>query len=277
MQTLKQGGKGADVRRWQLFLIGQGLQPGPTDGDFGPATHKATMEFQARYRLAPDGVVGLKTLGQAMLLGFEAVRDRAGKTPAAKVPAAKRPSAVMANPNWPLRPSLAPLTGTAARQKLFGRYSFRADPVAGNPENIRIQGSWEDDNIVRVSIPQLRGVAGAPRDGNVRFHRLAAAQLQAMWRAWEKADLLDRVLAWDGSFVPRFVRGSRSILSNHAFGTAFDINAAWNSLGARPALAGATGSVRELAPIANAHGFFWGGHFNGRPDGMHFEVAVLKG
>ena len=42
-----------------------------------------------------------------------------------------------------------------------------------------------------------------------------------------------------------------------------------------PAPAGAEGSVRELVDIANAHGFFWGGHFKGRPDGMHFEVAKL--
>jgi len=29
-------------------------------------------------------------------------------------------------------------------------------------------------------------------------------------------------------------------------------------------------------PLANEHGFYWGGHFRHRPDGMHFEIAVLK-
>jgi hypothetical protein len=34
--------------------------------------------------------------------------------------------------------------------------------------------------------------------------------------------------------------------------------------------------VRELVPIANAFGFYWGGHFGaGRVDGMHFEVAKV--
>ena len=61
----------------------------------------------------------------------------------------------------------------------------------------------------------------------------------------------------------------------YAFGSAFDINTKWNKLGRVPALAGEEGSVRELVSIANEHGFFWGGHFNGRPDGMHFEVATL--
>jgi hypothetical protein len=73
--------------------------------------------------------------------------------------------------------------------------------------------------------------------------------------------------------VPRFIRGSHSVLSNHAYGTAFDINAPWNALGVRPALVGKPGSVRELVPLAAEHGFAWGGHFRTRPDGMHFELV----
>lgn len=34
------------------------------------------------------------------------------------------------------------------------------------------------------------------------------------------------------------------------------------------------GSVRELVPIANEHGFYRGGHFS-RRDGMHVELAQL--
>ena len=34
------------------------------------------------------------------------------------------------------------------------------------------------------------------------------------------------------------------------------------------------GSVRQLVPIANELGFYWGGHFN-RRDGMHFEMARI--
>jgi hypothetical protein len=68
------------------------------------------------------------------------------------------------------------------------------------------------------------------------------------------------------------VRGSTTTLSNHAYGTAFDINAAWNGLGREPAPLGAKGSVLELLPLAEAHGFAWGGLFS-RRDAMHFEVA----
>jgi hypothetical protein len=100
--------------------------------------------------------------------------------------------------------------------------------------------------------------------------------LKALWEDWERADLLDRILSYDGSFVPRFIRGSATQLSNHAFGSAFDINADENRLGTRPPLAGARGSTRELVPLANKHGFYWGGHFSTRPDGMHFEIAFIQ-
>ena len=65
-------------------------------------------------------------------------------------------------------------------------------------------------------------------------------------------------------------------LSNHAWGTAFDINAALNPRGTVPVFRGQPGSVRELVPRANDLGFYWGGHFS-RRDGMHFEVARVLG
>jgi hypothetical protein len=35
MMVLRQGKRGKTVRKWQFFLIGQGLQPGKADGIFG--------------------------------------------------------------------------------------------------------------------------------------------------------------------------------------------------------------------------------------------------
>jgi hypothetical protein len=172
------------------------------------------------------------------------------------------------------RSDLSPLVGTAERQRLFGTFTFVADPKPGNKENIRITNDWPEKNIVKVSIP-VKSVLGRNGPLEFEFHRLAADQLIAMWLQWEKEGLLDRILTFDGSFVPRFIRGSTRTLSNHAFGTAFDINAQFNPLGQEPAAMGAKGCLRELVPIANRFGFAWGGHFNKRPDGMHFEVARI--
>jgi D-alanyl-D-alanine carboxypeptidase/Putative peptidoglycan binding domain len=261
MRVLRQEMTGEDVERWQFFLVGQNHHL-EVDGNFGNDTVKATKDFQAENHLDVDGAVGPNTLGRAMTLGFNPLDDPGGGPTSAA--------------NFPPPPSFQPLVSTADRQRLFGTFQFVAAPVPSNPENIRILGGWEQENITRVPLPQLVGVPGAPHDGGVRFHKKAVNQLLELWKAWGDAGLLDRILTWDGAFVPRFVRGSRTVLSNHAFGTAFDINAQQNPRGARPALVGRKGCVRELVGIAHQHGFYWGGHFGNKPDGMHFEVAVIK-
>ena len=113
------------------------------------------------------------------------------------------------------------------------------------------------------------------KSARIAFHRLAEKQLRKLFSDWEKEGLTSLILTYGGSYVPRFVRGRPGVLSNHAFGSAFDINVAWNGLGRVPAFVGQKGSVRELVKLANKNGFFWGGHFT-RLDGMHFEIAVLK-
>lgn len=259
MRVLRQGDRGADVKRWQFFLIGQLLDVGVADGIFGPRTHLSTVAFQQRHGLVPDGIVANRTVGQAAILGFQIVTD---------------PAEDVLSANFPPKPDFKQLAGTAARQAVFGKFSFVHQPLPGNPENIRITDDWAQKNIVVVTIPQLKGVPGAGSTGRVQFHAKAAEQMVALWQAWDDAGLVDRVLTWGGSFVPRFMRGTKT-LSTHAFGSAFDINVAFNPLGALPALVGKKGSVRELVPLAHKHGFFWGGHFSGRQDGMHFEIAKL--
>lgn len=262
MRVLRKKMEGADVKQWQFFLIGHGLLQGSADGIFGTKTEEATIAFQKECNLTADGVVGNQTLGKAMMLGLAVVQDPQDTS--------------NSGPNFPPPPGdLQPLSSTAARQKIFGKFAFKHKPLPNNKENIVITDNWEKDNIVRVIIPQLVGVKGATHDGGVRFHKLASKQLQDLWKAWAAQGLLDRVLTWEGAFVARYIRGHIGLLSNHAFGSAFDINYEWNKLGREPARVGKRGSVRELVQIANQHGFYWGGHFKKRPDGMHFEVAKI--
>ena len=70
MRVLKLGVGGSDVKKWQLFLVGQRLARFMPNGKFGPATRAATIAFQQKHGLDPDGKVGNRTLGRAMLLGF---------------------------------------------------------------------------------------------------------------------------------------------------------------------------------------------------------------
>lgn len=254
----------SDVRTIQELInghIGQltPLRPLVVDGRIGSATIFAIEEFQRRvvHMSQPDGRVDVGGRTLAALNGS----NSGGQQPA---------GGQATSTAFPPRPSFSPLVGNSARAAVFGRFDYVHEPVPGNAENIRILGNWESNNIVTVSINMGPNV-GTRR---VRFHQLASRQLQNLWEAWNTAGLLDRVLTYSGAFVPRFVRGSTSTLSNHAFGSAFDINVAWNGLGRTPALVGSTGSVRELVPIANEHGFYWGGHFS-RLDGMHFEIAQL--
>lgn len=257
LKLIRINSQGPLVTSWQFFLIGQQLYTGVVDGNFTREVQDATIEFQRRHNLQPDGVVGNKSYGVAMQLGFEGVvDDRSDRSGA----------------DFPKPPSFQPLVSNEERAKVFGKFSFVSQPVAGNPENIRVTDNWVGQNIVTTSIPQLINIKGSDR---VQFHKIAASQLVTLWKNWEEAGLLPLVLTWGGSYVPRFIRGSRTTLSNHSFGSAFDINVAWNQLGVVPALVGQKGSVRELVQIANHNGFYWGGHFS-RKDGMHFEVARIK-
>jgi peptidoglycan hydrolase-like protein with peptidoglycan-binding domain len=258
---LRRGARGSEVERWQQFLIGRGLLKGRADGDFGAMTEKASKAFQKSNGIIADGIIGPQSYAVALRLGFDpGLVDTIDPT-----------DTRILSGNSTLKPLSA-----AQRQKLFGVIEYDHTPTPGNREAITITNGWERDNITRVAIPQLKGIPvfGKPGSGQIPFHTKAAAQLQAMWGAWQAAGLLERVLTYEGSYNPRLIRGGTS-LSNHAYGTAFDINYNWNRLGQLPTAAGKHGSVRELVPIANEYGFFWGGHFKARPDGMHFEVARL--
>jgi hypothetical protein len=261
MKTLAKGRRNSKtvVRTWQEFLRGLRLLMGEADGIFGNQTHRATIAYQRIAGMVADGIVGNKTWGQAMADGLDMVEDKdKSKT----------------GPNWPPRPAGARSASLAVRQKLFGTFRYKHSPHPANPEAIKILGNWTGENIAKVTIPQLKGVRGAPKSGVIYVHKRIKAQVVALFQAWEYAGLVDLVEAWAGSWVPRFIRGSRTSLSNHAWGTAFDINAPWNGLRRTPALVGSTGSVRELVGLAHALGFYWGGWFS-RKDGMHFEASKV--
>lgn len=257
VKVIKRGSTGPAVRKWQTFLRGQGFGIQIT-GQFDAETEASTSNYQRQHRLDVDGVVGNQTLGHAGTLGMELV-DYVSD----------------ANSGYPREPRFAALMSTADRQRVFGKFAFTPAPTARDPEAIRITDNWPSENIITIQVPEWVGVTGFPVNGKISFHRHAAPRFRSFVAAVQAAGMRNQVLSWGGSFVPRFIRGSRTTLSNHAFGTAFDINMEWNALGAEPAWPGHKGCVFELVRLAHLHGFYWGGHFKRRRDGMHFELAEV--
>jgi peptidoglycan hydrolase-like protein with peptidoglycan-binding domain len=59
--VLRRGSSGTAVRQLQEALKEAGHDPGPIDGEFGPATEAAVRSFQQEKEIAADGVVGAIT------------------------------------------------------------------------------------------------------------------------------------------------------------------------------------------------------------------------
>jgi hypothetical protein len=239
-----------------------GLDPKTSDGRITPETITAIQALQKDVMKAdkPDGRI-----------------DPNGKTWKTLL---KSAGEVDTNPEgWPALPDFDAL-GPAKRAVLFGTFDYESAPAATDADAIKIKGTWVRDNIETVTIPQLANIENPAKSTRQSFHKKASKQFVDLWQAWDDGGLLDRVLTYAGSFVPRFQRKTARIanvspLSNHSWGTAFDINVAWNGLNATPAIIWEEGCVFELVDLAHQHGFFWGGHFSKRVDGMHFEVAKI--
>lgn len=258
MRVLRLNVVGEDVSEWEYFLRGRGFYYIEISDTYDADVETATKDYQGTRGLKVDGVVGNNTYAAAMQDGFNIVKDS---------------SLSKDGPNWPSKPDYHPLDSNE-KSHLFTRFSYVPNNTPDNPEAIHVLGSWFQDHITEVNIPQLYDVKGTAGLTHFPFHKLGASQFKGFFQAIENLGFKDRILTWGGSYSARFVRGSRVYLSNHSYGTAFDINVPWNMLGSQPALVGKRGSVRDLVLIAAKFGFYWGGYFR-RKDGMHFEISKL--
>lgn len=249
---------GRNVLEWQKFLISLGYSL-TLDGIFGTRTEQATKSFQSAHNLEIDGKAGTRTITAASSIynhkfNFESEQGTAAKSPG----------------YYPPRPGFGS-PSDAKRKDMFGAFEYKRKTGG----EIQILGNWTNENIVSIQIPALAGKVGSPSGGIIRVHKKAAPQFAAAFEAIESLGLSNRIISFAGAFYPRFIRGSTKTLSNHSFGSAIDINAPENWLNQKPARIGAKGCLLELVPIFNAFGFFWGGHYQSRLDGMHFEIARL--
>jgi hypothetical protein len=174
--------------------------------------------------------------------------------------------------------ALKPLTH-AERILKFGHITFKAAGTTANPERVVIPKEWSLGTMREVMIPALAKVGVRH---SLTFHYKTARRAAQLFMEWDRLGFMDHVKTWNGSWVSRFKRqegtaeeriakckGLTEIsLSNHSWGTAFDINAALYPLGKKVP---STSAMYQLADVAARYGFAWGGNFTSRPDGMHFE------
>jgi hypothetical protein len=199
----------------------------------------------------------LLTLGAGGALAWLALRSSAAKADTTMLPADKAPK--------PLDP--------AERDRRYGPLLGRVAPAPTptNPEALTLPAGWRQENIVTVDVPDLASVPGANK-GRITLHRRVVEPFRRLIAAWKEAGLLGDIVSWEGTFNPRFIRGSTTAVSTHAYATSFDLNARGNGLNETPLSLGQRGSVLRLVPVAEKLGWAWGGRFK-RLDGMHFEYV----
>ena len=76
----------------------------------------------------------------------------------------------------------------------------------------------------------------------------------------------------DWGYCFRMVRGTTNKLSNHASGTAIDLNATKHPLGKIGTFPAE--KVPMIRALARKYGLFWGGDYQVRKDEQHFEINV---
>jgi Putative peptidoglycan binding domain len=241
-----------EVQRWQYFLlVERGITAvGSVDGGFGSQTEQATKLFQMQNAIPTTGKLDAQTLSVAQNLGYTVKPDDYYDKLIAQ--------------GFPKKPSNLSSPTNAARNKALTCFKFKqlAKPHRHDPDGIVITSScdgsvsdWENKFIIRVAVP---GLAHLPTfSGFMRAHSVVAPHLVALFDAWAQADLMHLFLTYEGAFVARYIRGgspsdgahgikeSKNVgnLSNHAFGSAFDVNATWNMRGTPSALPGEKGCV----------------------------------
>lgn len=148
--------------------------------------------------------------------------------------------------------------------------------VFGNPAPfVRDDGSVGDDWVevsqVYITLPAAIPFAGQPglKVRRLRVHRLVAPQFTAAFGRLYAEGRWGLLVDCAGAYCWRAQRLAPSSRSRHSWGIAVDLNAADNPFMAPPKM------PREVVAAFESNGFEWGGRWQHRPDGMHFEFADL--
>lgn len=140
-----------------------------------------------------------------------------------------------------------------------------------------IVGDEVERQLVNVILPFAMYYEGKGKAMKaIKFHRKAAPSLtRVLNEIWEhvghdqaKLDK-DGVSCYDGAYNPRYVRGSTTKPSNHAYGAAIDINSVHNAQGS-----GRGNMPQYVIDAFKREGWRWGGDYkHSKTDPMHFEAC----
>lgn len=254
MKTLRKGSKGNVVESLQLFLT-RWVPRISTDGDFGQKTANAVKKAQRDLKCFPaDGVVGPDTYAAFMSAGW-------------LPPTFEQPS-VKSSP-YPDKPRYKALNQSQKIRK-FGRPGTDAENAKPGGQ-IKVDKSFRK-NIVRIDLADYLRNAKKKSFG-IRYldmHKDVEEQWRAFLSELKSKKIDGDIISCAGSWNPRYVRGSTSYFSSHAFATAVDFNAPENWLGAKPAKSGQKGCLFRVIEVAKRYKIYCGIWFR-RLDSMHFE------
>ena len=164
---------------------------------------------------------------------------------------AASPAAPPASASVTSAPMVSPATASGAVALGTSQNGWPAHP---DPEVVK---------LVRMTIPLRSG-----KSVTLPLRAETAPALIEMVRWWDAT--VEPVNPGDtGSYSYRPIRGY-SQLSNHASGTAIDINSSRHPLGARGTVSPEIASA--ISAKAKSLGLRWGGNYKNRADEMHFEI-----
>jgi len=106
----------------------------------------------------------------------------------------------------------------------------------------------------------------------IRANKVAGQLLAAFAAEFhEKVEAIDAGSLDDWSYNYRSIRGTTSNLSNHASGSAIDLNATKHPLGKENTFT--KEQQKTIQELIKKYKLSWGGNYKKRRDDMHFELA----
>ena len=137
-------------------------------------------------------------------------------------------------------------------------------------------GPLPANQAARLGFKPIRSVSGtvpvsAPSGTTFRVAPRAAPQFRGFLRDLEATGYKTNLRGGGGGWVYRTKAGGGRSLSQHAYGTAIDIDPAHN-----PFRTTRTNLPRQTSELAKKWGLSWGMEWHNTKDPMHFEISKLQ-